>query len=377
MAKRKATTVQTSAMTAVFSPAAASLVGDLRAAKQELSGRYLGVGGATRGAIGFRAMAAISPVANENVVGVGIGEKVVDGKPAGTHAVKIFVKLKYPEDQLDSKTILPKSISGLPVDVEQTGEFRRFARKAAMPKTKAPRPAAPRASAAGVATTMPNPRTRIRPAQPGCSVGFQDPGGQFVMAGTFGALVTSGGEVFVLSNNHVLADEGQLPLGSPIFQPGLLDGGIVATDQIAELTKFEPLVARAMNKVDCAIARAPRSALVSRDILFIGPPSGTAQAQIDMIVHKFGRTTSYTVGRVTSIDTDVTVGYETGSFTFQEQMIIQGLNATSFSNSGDSGSLILERSSQNAVGLLFAGSTTHTIANHIADVLTALGVTLA
>lgn len=369
-AKRKATTVKATASTAaVFSPAAASLIGDLRAAKQELSKRFLGVAGATRGTIGVRAMAAISPVASENVVGVGIGEKLVDGKPSGVHAVKIFVKLKYPESQLDSKSMLPKLISGLPVDVEQSGEFRRFAKKSARPA----RPATARAAAA----TIPNPRTKIRPAQPGCSVGFQDPAGQIVMAGTFGALATQGGDLFILSNNHVLADEGRLPIGSPIFQPGLLDGGSAATDQVAELTKFEPLVAGSMNKIDCAIARATRANLVSRDILFIGPPSGTAQAQVDMIVHKFGRTTSYTVGRVTSVDTDVTVGYETGSFTFGGQMIVVGLNATSFSDSGDSGSLILERASQNAVGLLFAGSTSHTIANHIADVLTALGVTLA
>jgi hypothetical protein len=311
-------------------------------------------------------MAAISPVANENVVGVGIGEKKVDGKPAGTHAVKIFVKLKYPESQLDSKTLLPKTINGLPVDVEQSGEFRRFAKKAARAS----------ATATAAAPVMPNPRTKIRPAQPGCSVGFEDPSGQFVMAGTFGALAAKGGDVFVLSNNHVLADEGQLPIGSPIFQPGLLDGGDTATDQIAELTKFEPLVAGSMNKVDCALAKA-RPSLVKRDILFIGPPAGTDDAKLDMIVHKFGRTTSYTVGRVTSIDTDVSVGYETGTFSFEGQIIIEGLGATSFSNSGDSGSLIVERSSQNAVGLLFAGSSSHTIANHIADVLKAMGVTLA
>jgi hypothetical protein len=53
------------------------------------------------------------------------------------------------------------------------------------------------------------------------------------------------------------------------------------------------------------------------------------------------------------------------------------LNGQSFSDSGDSGSLILTRDSQLAVGLLFAGSASHTIANHIDDVLQALNVTLA
>ncbi len=48
----------------------------------------------------------------------------------------------------------------------------------------------------------------------------------------------------------------------------------------------------------------------------------------------------------------------------------------SFSDSGDSGSLIVDRKSRRATGLLFAGSATHTIANPIDEVLTALGVSL-
>jgi len=71
------------------------------------------------------------------------------------------------------------------------------------------------------------------------------------------------------------------------------------------------------------------------------------------------------------------VQYETGTFKFSGQLLIQGLNNKPFSAAGDSGSLILERSTNKAVGLLFAGSATHTIANQIKDVLTALNVTLA
>ena len=88
----------------------------------------------------------------------------------------------------------------------------------------------------------PNPKTRLRPAPPGCSIGFKDPSNMFTMAGTFGGLVRDGSGLYVLSNNHVLADENKLPIGSPIFQPGLLDGGNPATDQIASLTRFIPLV---------------------------------------------------------------------------------------------------------------------------------------
>ena len=64
------------------------------------------------------------------------------------------------------------------------------------------------------------------------------------------------------------------------------------------------------NAVDGAIARLTPATIATRDILFIGAPTGTAQATRDMIVHKFGRTTTYRGGRITSIVFDVLVPYE-------------------------------------------------------------------
>ena len=337
-------------------------VSDLVAAKAEWSKRLFQApkaAAARRGAAPMveaaRAFtAAPSPDPEHNVVGVGVGWKISDGKDTGVMAVKFFVRQKYAESEITSKNLLPKSINGLPVDVEETGLFRRF-------------PTAPK----------PNPRNKFSPAQPGCSVGFRDPNNQFVMAGTFGALVKDKSGTYILSNNHVLADENRLPVGSPIFQPGLLDKGNPNTDKIATFTRSVPLQASAGNQVDCAIAKLLKPSLAKKDVLFIGPPNGSGDAQIDMSVQKFGRTTSYTVGKVSSIDTDVTVQYETGNFTFLGQIIVVGTTGHPFSAAGDSGSLILERPSNKAVGLLFAGSASHTIANHIGDVLKALKVTLA
>jgi hypothetical protein len=111
--------------------------------------------------------------------------------------------------------------------------------------------------------------------------------------------------------------------------------------------------------------------------LFSGAPNGTAEAAIAMEVQKFGRTTSFRAGRITSVETDVNVTYGIGTIHFEDQILIVGHNGQQFSASGDSGSLILERGTNRAVALLFAGSSTHTIANHIGDVLQALQVTLA
>jgi hypothetical protein len=192
------------------------------------------------------------------------------------------------------------------------------------------------------------------------------------------------------SNNHVLANESGidasgnkvvgLPVGSSIYQPGLLDGGSVTTDQIAELTRWVDLDASdPHNAVDGAIAKVLDKSDVTDEILFIGPPQGAAVATVDMVVHKFGRTTSYRAGRVSSVLYDVRLTYNVGDVIFPDQIAIRGLDAQPFSAAGDSGSAILERSSNKIVGLLFAGATNNSItfANHINDVLSELNVTLA
>jgi hypothetical protein len=301
----------------------------------------------------FRSLsAATSPSPENNVVGVGIGERIDGGRHTGVMALKFFVRVKYGDDQLTSSDRLPESVDGLPTDVEEVGTFRRFQTQ--------------------------DPRTMIRPGPPGCSVGFEDPGGQIAMAGTFGALVKRGTRRFVLSNNHVLADENHLPIGALTFQPGFLDSGVPAsTAAIGRLSAFVELSASQPNLVDCAISEVTDLALVTNSIMKIGVPTGTTTAQSNMIVHKFGRTTGYRVGFIDATMMDVLVDYAIGSLTFHNQIIIKGLNGQAFSDEGDSGALIVERNTSRAIGLLFAGSTSHTIANHIGDVFQALNVSLS
>jgi hypothetical protein len=338
-----------------FTATAAHSVEDVRRAKREWSSRLLR---RARRPASRALLAAVTSDPDFNVVGVGVGEKITDNRHTGVMALRFLVRTKLPASRIPATHMLPHLIDGIPTDVEEVGIFRKFA-------------------AAAVPSAAVNPQTKIRPAQPGCSIGFQDPANQFVMAGTFGAVVRDAAGTYILSNNHVLADENQLPAGSPIFQPGLLDGGNPATDEIARLTRFVPLQPNVANTVDCAIAGVLNPSDVSNAILGIGPPAGAIAAQIDMAVQKSGRTTGFTAGQVTSIDTDVTVQYETGTFTFESQIVVVGMNGSQFSDAGDSGSLIVERNSNAAVALLFAGSASHTLANHISQVLSALNVTLA
>jgi hypothetical protein len=322
-------------------------------AKADAVKRFLGAPAPPSGAAAFAAVST----PDVNVVGVGIGRKLVGGKPTQGHCVRFYVAHKLPKNVIPPKNMLPTRIGGVATDVVESGRFKAFP--------------------ASIATL----RSRQRPARPGCSIGFQYTGAMagYIMAGTFGAVVQKGGKTFILSNNHVLADVNKKAKGAPIFQQGLLDGGHVPADQIAKLTKFIKLNAKGANKVDCAIAEVLNPKTVNAaPYASVGRLKSTAPkaAASGMKVEKVGRTTGYTKGVVHDVAADVQVDYDGVVLTFQNQIVIFGTGKP-FSDSGDSGSLIVESSSKSAVALLFGGSKTYTLANHFDEVLSALGVTLA
>lgn len=346
---------------------------DLQEAKRACSERYLKTQSPRKR--GLRAP-LVSPAPNQNVVGVGISEKIVEGLPTGIFSVKIYVRVKYPLGRLLRKERLPKSVYGMPVDVVEVGTLRSLSTS-----VSAAHKGAGTVLAAPLNVTMPNPREKFRPARPGCSIGFEDPTMTRSSVGTFGALVRDANGLYILSNNHVIADENELPLNSNILQPAFSDGFDIAGSRIAKLANFVRLVPGVPNKVDCAIAKVA-AGQATNDILHIGPPKSKGNATEEMNVHKFGRSTAYRVGRVIDVQADVTVAFERGSYKFEDQIMILGVNNKAFAQKGDSGALVLERDTQKVVGLLFgAGVNTTTgqiyaVANHINDVLNALGVSL-
>jgi hypothetical protein len=311
--------------------------------------------------VAFRAMVA-SVAPEHNVVGVGIGRKFVKGKATAKTVVRLYVDKKIAASAIPKAHLLPEEINGVETDVIEAGAFFAFA------------------TAAAAAAVAPQ-QGRFRPAKPGSSIGFKflPPDDRFVMAGTFGALVAKGNDRFVLSNNHVLANENRQPLGSAIYQPGLLDGGDPTTDEIAKLTQFVRLQPNAPNTVDCAIAKLDGPKLATATFLpSVGKlKSGTPLvATANQAVMKVGRTTRYTTGVIFDLSADVKVGYDIGTLQFTDQILIKSTTSKPFSAAGDSGSLIVDKKKKQPVGLLFAGSTQFTIANHIGDVLSALGVTI-
>jgi len=104
--------------------------------------------------------------------------------------------------------------------------------------------------------------------------------------------------------------------------------------------------------------------------------------KVGNVVHKVGRTTGVRRGRVTALELDgVAVEYDIGVLTFDNE--IEGSGTRSFSDAGDSGSLIVDDDMRGAA-LLFAGGDHGgsngkglTYGNPIAAVTSALKVTLA
>jgi len=207
-----------------------------------------------------------------------------------------------------------------------------------------------------------------------------------ITAGTIGCRVIDVFyNVYALSNNHVYANENKANLGDNVLQPGTFDGGVDPDDVIGTLADFVPIVfhPRKTNTIDAAIALTTTGMLGNATPLGdpdypngYGAPSSTIRTDnlLNLEVQKYGRKTGLTKGVITNINATVRVGYSKRSAIFVNQILI---TPGDFSAGGDSGSLIVtDDQAKNPVGLLFAGSSTHTVANPIDAVLEAFNVTI-
>ncbi len=313
-----------------------------------------------------------------NVVGVGVGEKISNGKKTGEISVVVLVRQKLPPAGLTEEALLPKELDGVKTDVVEVGDVRALQTRTG----------------------------RWRPAPGGVSIGHYQ-----ITAGTLGCIVRdrTDGTRLILSNNHVLANSNNAQPGDAILQPGPADGGSASNDTIGHLERFCPIqfsvspptcslasgfasfgnylaqltgsshrvqayiaAPQAANLADAAVARPVKDGDLLDEILEVGVVSGTLPASLGMMVRKSGRTTAFTTGEINVLDATVNVSYGAGKVaTFENQLV-----AGPMSQGGDSGSLVVAANELKAVGLLFAGSDQSTIINPIQAVLDCLNVDL-
>ena len=300
-----------------------------------------------------------------NVVMVGYGTKYIHGKNTGRPAIVVGVTKKERLADLAKKDIVPAMIDGIDTDVTEVGEIKLLD----IIRTK-----------------------KFRPAPGGISIGEKS-----ITAGTLGCVVWKDQEKLILSNNHVLANCNQAPIGSEILQPGPADGGNVKLDTLANLVEFVPIqmddtsdctltratvwlfnkLAKALhrrsrlvshvsaeNLVDCGLAKPTNNKDIMHSILEDSGSHVTVESYCDptigLKVKKSGRTTGTTYGQVSLTNVTITVGLGDGKMaTFKEQFGIP----QPFGGGGDSGSVIMNSATNAAVGLLFAGSDKIIFAN--------------
>lgn len=307
----------------------------------------------------------------DNVVGVGIGKKKKNSEDLDdSYCIVVFVEEKVPEQQLSSKNLVPKQVDSVRTDVVQTGKIESLHKR------------------------------RRNTLIGGISIGHKD-----ITSGTLGAIVKDRSNEkkgkLLLSNNHVIANNNKGKEGDSILQPGPADGGrsVVAwlykyipikfSGRNRGLCSFSSLLANTFNMisktfkrnarfyveeehstknlVDAAVAvPAPN---VSVDTLMLGRRKAPLHIREPMPgdkVVKSGRTTGVTEGVVDYVSVEVEVDFgPDGVARFGDQIMLSRM-----SEPGDSGSVIVREDPDgpSAVGLLFAGSDTVTIANRMTNV---------
>jgi hypothetical protein len=315
------------------------------------------------------------------VVHVSVGLKESAGAVTETLAIRVYVKEKKSDDDVPSGERIPHEIGGVPTDVNEVASYGFSVDNARYRPLKGGIQISNRIIDANEAMTG----TQISRGTLGCT-------------GTYNVDHSP----VLLSNWHVLMAN-TARVGDRVYQPApsslptvdLADLPLRPTDDtdaIAKIAKFA-----ITDKVDGAIARIDVSSWCRcfgvdfRDeingVSVGGHPVSNAilgqrPAVAGMKVYKVGMHTGRTAGQVVDPNYpsfDMTRAGTTYTFTGQIQ-IASDDPAVNFSQHGDSGALVVDNDGF-AIGLLFASSSDpppagRTIANHIADVCTALSITL-
>ncbi len=299
-------------------------------------------------------------LANPNVVGTAVGQTA-----GGLPAVTIFTVTA-------GVAGLPASLDGVPVVVQVTGKL--YALHHACGHTGGPPGSEPfPCDVPPEVDTNVDPKARFdRPVPIGVSTGNEGE----CSAGTIGArVVTVGGDVFALSNNHVYALENTAAIPSDVLQPGRFDTNcsIDPNDVLGTLFDFEDIVfsTSVSNEIDAAIALSSTANLgnATPSDGYGTPMSAVVSAALGQKVQKYGRTTSLTKGEITGINGTFNISYSSGTARFVSQVVVESKKKP-FLKSGDSGSLLVVKGGQDdrkPVGLLFAADSSgkFAIANRI------------
>jgi hypothetical protein len=282
---------------------------------------------------------------------VGITHSEADGE------ITVFVENEQ------AKQRVPRSFEGYAVRTEITGKIQAFSTQVAEPLT-------------GVSADR---LGEVRPLVGGTSLSayVTQRARMYLYAGTLG-MVTYDNKI--LSAAHVIAMNPDtyefLTTGTPILQPGTLDGGRLS-ERVGALQAYMPInfTYGAKNYADAAIGSIDGSVSASPGEQFSEGGNYGIEGWIDVsigdTVQKSGRTTGVTTSQVTDNDASFVVSYGNQSAYFVDQIVITQVNS-SFAQAGDSGSVVSKDGK--FVGLLFAGSANCAVICKAKYIIDGLGI---
>jgi Trypsin-like peptidase domain len=275
------------------------------------------------------------------IQGFGMAPKIKDGEILDEYVLKVYVDAKVELEDIQAPVppfvVIPGIEGRIATDVDGIGKVRLDA------------------GPPYIAHFIPNER----PALPGYSVSHPESG-----SGTFGCIVTRDDELFILSNAHVIANDGLGNKGDdpdPILYPGVGDGGSQPNDIIGRLADFVPIKfgEHESNLVDAAIARV-LSGNVRSFIPMIGVPNGVNETIREKDrVFVFGRTSGYQSGTVLDLDAVVKAEYKLPDGSKGLATLKNQVKCTNYSKAGDSGAAVVDERN-NVVGLHFASTDNDT-----------------
>lgn len=285
-------------------------------------------------------------------------------KPDGTPCAVVVVPKKLPTNALNARESIPKTFTvwndskpvEVPTDVVEGAPF-----KAICPVL--------------VETPFFQQTGQVQLANRECHSPLKFGGDQIQPAGanwvgTLGGMVVKDKNVYAITNAHVTGLKASK--GLTMHQPSQNAKPFAAVEEV------HPISFSAQNKIDAALLRCHSQGSHFVDNTQVGLGKLGRQVvlpKLGMEVVKTGRTTGATLGKIVGLNASSVVGYGGGSARYVGQIVIESPSGL-FSDAGDSGSFILEKGTNNLVGLLFAGGGNRTIANVAKEVLDYFGVTL-
>lgn len=147
---------------------------------------------------------------------------------------------------------------------------------------------------------------------------------------------------FGMSCNHVVAALGHAPLGAPLLQQQRLVGRLHA---------WTALSTAYYNRADAALFAVPPSAVLTWQHPV---PTGTGTPLLANRVYKHGAATGRTTGRIVDVGLDRHFRLRGTPLWFEGIIAIQSDTADPFSNHGDSGALVMDMKTNEAVAVLLA-----------------------